>query len=77
MATRIPALIQLSDPRVAAQLVSSKWVKRVGDHTGFLDDNSNNNNDKAEIKKIPYLCYDYTNKIPGETVRLDNNEYII
>ena len=37
--------------------------------------NSNNNYDKAEIKKIPYLCYDYTNKIPGESVRLDNNVY--
>ncbi len=39
-----------------------QWVKRY---------------DKAEINKIPYLCYDYTNKIPGETTRLYNNEYII
>ena len=36
MATRIPALIQLSDPRVAAQLVYSKIAFRWKYHRGLL-----------------------------------------
>ena len=41
MATRVPALIQLSDPRVAAQLVdllTEKVMKEVPDSMVFADD---------------------------------------